>query len=308
MSRLIELKSQLEELQTAQATASALQDISALRMQGIRRGFEKNRAFFEEIKALYSIVKSDTSRASRGQPAKGRPRRAALDSRGRRSGQLFIAITSNRRFFGTLTRDIIDALVRELGAAPEAKAIIVGRVGWQYFQLQGNPKRARQLFFEDDVPTPQEFESLLQLFKEYGRVFVLYPKFINPFRQEAAIEDITYAPDVARETGKTEGAGRSRVAQERKKIAPDADYIFEPEVPAILAFFDTQVRRVLLNRVMLEAELSRTAARLFKMEEAVERADALVAATAIRLRRQRASDSDTQSLETYAGITQWNRQ
>ena len=84
-----------------------------------------------------------------------------------------------------------------------------------------------------------------------------------------------------------------------------ADYLFEPEISAILDFFDTQVRRVLLDRVMLEAELSRTAARLFKMEDAVDHARVFSHATELRLRRERASVSNTQLLETYAGITQW---
>ena len=58
MSRLNEYKQLLDEYEAAELTAGALEDISALRMQAIRSGFEKNRTFFEGIGALYSTVQS----------------------------------------------------------------------------------------------------------------------------------------------------------------------------------------------------------------------------------------------------------
>lgn len=277
MSVLTDLKTRLVEYQTAEVTAGALQDISALRAQAIRRGFEKNREFYEEIHMLYQIVQSQ---------AKKRSVDAAKPKRVR---QLYVAITSNKRFYGALIRDIIESLIKEMKASPEATALIVGKVGWQYFEQKGLIKRARQMSLADDAPTPQEIAGMLKYFEGFDRISVLYPKFYNSFKQGAAIMDITQSIEVA--TAPTEEVG----------------YIFEPEVPAILSYFDTQVRRVLFGRVLLDADLARTSARLIKMEEAEERAQGMVRLAERRIRREVAAVSNMGLLETFAGFTQWKR-
>ena len=86
-----------------------------------------------------------------------------------------------------------------------------------------------------------------------------------------------------------------------------ATYIFEPEVSAILTFFDAQVKRVLFRGVLLEAELARTAARFVRMEEAQEHAHDLTVKTMARVRRETAAVSNTELLETFAGFAQWKR-
>lgn len=276
MSRVTELKKLLDEYEAAELTAGALQDISGLRMQSIRAQFDKNRAFYEEIRALYGIVQAHGRRIGSEEQKAKKPR------------ELFVAITSNKRFYGALIRDIIQALSTHLSQSPQGSCLIVGSVGWQYFEQFGARKGARQMVLNDDSPTPQEFQTILKHFEGFDRIFVFYPKFINPFRQDVGIEDITESPAVGPVTESTL-----------------ASYLFEPEVPLILAFFDTQVRRVLFGRVLLEAELSRTAARLIKMEEAEGRAQKLVTEQRTRIRRETAAASNTQLLETFAGFTQW---
>ncbi|MGH7141552.1 MAG: F0F1 ATP synthase subunit gamma [Minisyncoccia bacterium] len=277
MSRIAELKKTLDEYEAAEITAGALEDISGLRMQSIRAQFEKNRSFYEEIRALYGVVQAQGKRIGGDQQKAKKPR------------ELFVAITSNKRFYGSLIRDIIQALSARLAQSAEGSCLIVGSVGWQYFEQFGARKGSRQMVLADDTPTPQEFETLLRHFSGFDRIYVFYPKFINPFRQDVGVEDITESPAV--------GAVAASTAEM---------YLFEPEVSLILAFFDTQVRRVLFGRVLLEAELSRTAARLIKMEEAEGRAQKLVSEQRTRIRRETAAASNTQLLETFAGFTQWS--
>jgi ATP synthase F1 gamma subunit len=287
MSRLTELRQQLEEYGAAELTAGALEDISAIRMQAIRNVFEKNRAFFEGIRDLYGTVQKFATK-----------KEATLGSQ----KHLYVAITSNKRFYGSLMRDVITSLQRALAASPGTSALVVGRVGWQYFAESGY-SQARQFVAVDDALSPQEFEKLMEYFNGYDRVFVLYPKFINPFRQDVAIEDITQSPEAdlpAKE--------KATPKKEGEVLEPsEYGYLFEPEVSQILEFFDAQVKRVLLEGVLLEAELARTAARLVRMEEAQERAHEKVVKAAFRVRRENASVSNAQLLETFAGYSKWQR-
>ena len=298
MSRLNEYKQLLDEYDAAELTAGALEDIAALRMQAIRSGFEKNRTFFEGIGALYATLRSVATKEG-GEKKLGKGKR-----------HLYVAITSNKRFYGNLMREVIAALSRALASAPETSALIIGRIGWQYFEQTNALKKARQFILVDDTPTRKEFEELMLHLDGFDRVFVLYPQFINPFRQDVGITDITQSPgeritqqESATQTPKGVGVGAPPAG------APEGvgTYIFEPEVDAILAFFDAQVKRVLFQGVLLEAELARTAARFLRMEEAQEHAHDLVVATRSRVRREMSAVSNTELLETFAGFTKWKQ-
>src|SRR3989344_8332034 len=288
MSRLNEYKQLLDEYDAAELTAGALEDIAALRMQAIRSGFEKNRTFFEGIGALYATLRSVALKEV-DEKKLGKGRR-----------HLYVAITSNKRFYGNLMREVIAALSRALASAPETNALVIGRVGWQYFEQTNTLKEARQFILADDTPTAKEFEELMHHMDGFNRVFVLYPQFINPFRQDVGITDITQSP------GERISKAPAETGEKEEQDAAET-YIFEPEVSAILAFFDAQVKRVLFRGVLLEAELARTAARFLRMEEAQEHAHGLLVATRSRVRREMAAVSNTELLETFAGFTKWKR-
>ena len=272
MSRITEYDRRIKQYASAVETVSALEDINAIRMQAIRRRFEKNRAFFDEIRALYGIV-----RASAVHEASNAARAERV---------LYVAMTANQRFAGTLAHDIVDALVRELTAHPNASCLVVGRLGWQHLEASGLASRARQVLFGSEAPTHEEFVALLSHASRFDRVFVLHGRFVNAFRQEVAMQDITQSPSPA------EGV-------------PEP-YLFEPEITAILSFFDAQVRYVLFERVLLESELARAAARFMKMEESREQASELLDTERLHRIREMAAVGNATLLETFTGYARWH--
>lgn len=274
MSRLTEFTKRIEQFEAAEQTAGSLQDINAIKMQQIRKRFEKNRTFYDELRDLYRVVHASAMRVAE------KPKAERV---------LFVAVTSDRRLAGTLTRDIVAALAVKLREQPAASSLVIGRVGWQYFAQTGLAARGRQVVIAGDMPSHEEFALLLRRFAQFDRVLVYFARFINPFRQEVALEDITQYPD------------------EREEAA-DADaesYFFEPEVPAMLEFFDSQVRYILFERVMLESDLARTAARFSTMVEAQEEAHRAVRLERTRRMRELAASSNQELLETFAGYQQW---
>lgn len=272
MSRLTDYERRIEQYAVAAETAGALEDINALRMRSIRSRFEKNQQFFDEIRALYGIVHANALREKSQEAAQ-------------QASVLYVAVTANRRFAGTLARDTIDALARELAAHPEAACLVVGRLGWQYLEAAGLAARARQILFAGEEPTEEEFASLLAHTARFDRVLVFYGRFITAFRQEVELQDITQSPELTGDTAET--------------------YIFEPELTALLAFFDAQVRYVLFARILLESDLSRTAARFITMEESRQRASELLAAEERGRTRELAATSNAALLETVAGYGHW---
>lgn len=269
MSRLSDYDRRIKQYAAAEETAGVLQDVNALKMLAIRTRFEKNQAFFDELRAVYGLVRA----ASEVETPNGVAR------------TLYVALTSNRRFAGTLVRETLEALTKALAGDPDAAVLIVGRIGWLYFQAMGQGTRARQLSFVDEEPTREEIARLLAYTARFERVYVLHPRFESAFRQRVAMEDIAQRPEAAAE--------------------PDATYLFEPEVAAIRAFFDAQVRYILFERVLLESDLAKTAARFATMEESRERASELLKTERRKRMREMAAKSNAELLETFAGFEHW---
>lgn len=275
MSVVTELQEELQGLQTARFVTTMLRDISASRLQEIRKAFEKNAAFYEEIRDLDALVQTYALRRSLIDKDKD----AATDKR-----NVFVALTSNKRFAGTLNQDITKRLIDRMESDPESECIVIGSMGQLYVQRSAYADRCEYVTFESDEPTSKEALSLIDRLSEYDQIYVFYPKFINSFHQEVALIDITHKPDL--------GTAKD----------VDVDYIFEPDIEELLSFFETQIRSILFNRVLLETKLAQTGARLTKMQRAREKAGELVEDQGYIIHKEKMSLQNMHLLETFAGF------
>lgn len=280
MSRVVDIRRTVEDFRDTGLITGALQEVSAAKMQELRGKFEQNARFFAGIREVYGIVKAHALEIERS-------RQAAAGVKRMRGRDLYIGLTSNKRFNGTLNRDIVRAVVPMVGKVENSDFLLIGLTGAQYLEETSAPEAVKRTAFDDDVPSLEELENVLSLISSYDRVFVVYPKFVNPFRQDIVMTDITQTPAAV-------------VTPETK-----ADYIFEPEIPGMLAFFEKQVRRALFERIMLETELARAAARTMKMRNAQERSDALRKRYDGILRREFATLADIELMETFIGYSFW---
>lgn len=270
----------LESLETVRFVASALFDVSAEKIGRLRAAFEKNGIFYNDISALYESVKR-TAIARGDMPA---AKAGVLK-------KMFVAFTSNVRFYGSVNTDVMRAFLEAL-PGEGVDAMVIGRTGQAFMESAESegPKRAMTyLSFEADEPTKDELQGFLDKVGSYDEVHVFYPSFLNVFSQKVGSIDITH-------TSAPTGA-----------IAPNAeiDYIFEPELPQIIRFFETRVRYLLFQRVALESELARTAARLFAMNRAQDRAEQELKVVRRAIRKDEETFNDLRLLESFSGISRW---
>jgi F0F1-type ATP synthase gamma subunit len=83
--------------------------------------------------------------------------------------------------------------------------------------------------------------------------------------------------------------------------------LFEPEVDKILAFFEKQIRTILFSRVILEADLARTAARMVTMNDASERCQDMMKQKHTEYLKVMRSFINRQLLDTFAGRSLWKK-
>lgn len=278
MSTLEQKQHEYEDVRTIRFVTSTLLEVSAERIKKLRDQFEQNQLFYSEISELYALVKANAERNDELAQAISKKER-----------KVSVAITSNSRFYGTLNRQIITSLSRHI---EEQKAetrtyMVIGSVGQRLMENSSLKKKCVYLSFAGDNPTQLEVQHLLNELDPYGEILILYPQFVNVFTQSIGKLDVTHT------------------APPEKKHEEDVEYLFEPELPRILSFFETRVRYLLFQRAMLESELARTAARLNSMSRAEDRATQEMKKVRVAILREQQTFDSLRLLESLAGSLKW---
>ncbi len=279
MSTIEETKQELQDVEILRGLSSALLEIASIRIRGLRENFETNKTFYDEVSDLYRMVKLAAKKRNYTE-------QGLVDT----GPELHVAITSNKRFYGILNRTVMDAFVEDIEEG-DRDYLIIGFTGKHLIDNTEFKKYCDTMVFKDDYPTQREMEVFLERAKPYGKVILYYPKFINIFRQEPITADITYTTELE----DIETADRV------------IEQIYEPELPHILKFFESQVRQLLFTRIMLEAELSRTAARLVKMNTTEDRAEDVIIEKKQKLRKEVMVQEDIRLLETFSSRVSWKK-
>lgn len=280
MSTLEKKKQDLQDFRTVRFVSTTLSEISAERIKSLRAEFEKNQRFHVEVSNLYRTVKLNAIR-----------RNEYAEKTSTKKKAIAVAMTSNSRFYGSLNRNIMSVFVADMQER-NRDYLVVGNTGRRYMDTVPKHKSCQYLMFKGDQPSDREIQQFLKMVDVYDQVFIYYPMFVNAFTQDVAVLDINHA---------------SATEEIQPETVEDIDYIFEPELPKILRFFETRVRHLLFHRVMLEAELSRTAARLVAMQGAEERADDAIDKMRISIRKEKETFDTMRLLESLAGRAQWKK-
>lgn len=279
MSRLGEQKQRIEDVRSARYITGALRDISAIELKRLKKKFEKNDIFYSELRELFQLIwligKDE----------------GIIDALKKRKKDLYIAYTTNRHFYGSLNHDVM----REFDKSTDKKdhCFVIGETGKQMWKSKVLQRTEVEFFsFEQDDPNPEEVNILLKKVEEYEHVYVFYPGFKSVFEQDVKMVDITYRPTVD--------------AKKKNEYQDIPQYLLEPDILEMIEFFNTQVRYILLERLLVETQIARVAARLVKMDTADQNAKELIKNELGELQRIRTSFSSRRMLETVVGFIQWH--
>lgn len=273
MSAINELKETLEQLQTAQFVTTMLRDISATRLQSIRAAFDANQAYYTELHELMALVQQYAQQHA--------PELAARPARGR----VYVALTSNKRFYGTLNHEVMRLYRAERQAHPDAAGVIIGQTGRNINELHDDALVSTYQLYKRDEPATAEMVQSIKSVAGYTEVIMIHPTFVNSFTQKAAVTDISHVPAITATTD-----------------LPTVEYLLEPDIPQMIEFFTTQIRLVLFERVLLETRLALTGARLMKMQRARERAGELVREQRQTIHKETSTVKSMRLLETFTGF------
>ncbi len=235
-----QLKEQIEAGEALKNLAESYTEIASLKLKRIREDVQRNAAFFEELLKVYAMVKTIAAREN-------------LKVNFKTKDTISIILTSNYHFYGTINNRLADTFYKQVQTY-KTDLVIIGKTGQQLLSPLSKTPNANYMLFKTDVPTEAELHKLASYIQPYNKIFVYYSQFKSVLIQLPVIKDITQSQDL------------KEVAND--PVLANLGFILEPEIAEMLVFFDTQLTALLLQETFLEAELSRTAARLISMDEA----------------------------------------
>lgn len=224
----------IEEGRSLKQIAQAYSEIANLKIKRIRAQVERNRLFFQEIAEAYSLIRS---LAIKKKILKPKPKKMVC-----------LIQTSNYRFYGKVNSSLIDFYIEKTRNL-ETDRIALGRAAIDYFKASRLFKNYQSIVLKGDQPIPGELMYLVDIIKDYNQVLIFYSSLKTLLVQEPKVTDIT----------KVQNLGGQQI---------EFRFIFEPDLPKILDFFDSQILTLLLEETFLESEVARTGSRFISMDHA----------------------------------------
>lgn len=240
-----DIKQKIDEGKSLDLITQTFTEIASSKLKRIRRGIEQNRSFFYDLSNIYSLV--NMIAVKNGITKEAKIKKTAV-----------ILISSNERFYGAITNKLIEYFVENTNSQTLDR-IVIGRTAHTYLTDTGYRFPYLKIALNRDIPTREELQMLTQQIKDYSQVLVIYSQFKSVLIQQPVTKDISQSVNAI---------DVNSGSLQMKKILQSIDYIVEPEIKVMLAFFDTQIKSLILEALFLESELSRTASRLVSMDSA----------------------------------------
>lgn len=249
-----QIEAVLEEGQSLKSIAQAFSEIASLKVKRIRNEVERNRLFFDEIAKVYGMVKAFAIK------------KGVFLSKSKQ--KLYILITSNYKFYGNINWSLIKYFIGLSEQLTDVDIVILGKGGIDHFRAARILTNYQEVVLEGDMPNSFELNNLIKLMKDYNQVLVFHTQFKSLLKQSATFTDLTAMSYYLKTTHIADAAlGKGENFMQ---------FIFEPELPKILNFFETQILTLLFEQTFLESELSRAASRFISMDQAETKANQFI--------------------------------
>jgi F0F1-type ATP synthase gamma subunit len=147
------------------------------------------------------------------------------------------------RYFNSLAAESDDAIV------------IVGRLGRDRFRAAFPRREVVYFDISEQNAKLSDLAPLLQHLLRYRHLRLVYPAFQNVVRQKPKLREV--GSDVA-----------SKMASAKQPMPTVSRYLFEPTLPEVVRFFDTELFGLVLKQLFAELDLSLVGSRITSLESA----------------------------------------
>lgn len=268
----------IEEAKSLRRITQAFTQISSSKLKRIRAGAERNRIFFNDLSTIYGLVNVIAKKRKIPRPV-------------RNGKTLTILLTSNERFYGKITSELLEFYLVQVSKI-HADKIVIGKSGVETLKSINYALTYTPMILKSDFPNNEEFVKISEMVKDYSKVLVFHPQFESVMLQKPIIADIT----------RSEQDVNIKNDETKELVEQYNNFIVEPEIKIMADFFDNQIKVLLLEATFLEAELARTASRLVTMDSAQNEAEKYLTNQELALLNAQRSIQNARILETIAAM------
>lgn len=268
-----QLKLELEESEALKLITQSLSEVAALEFKRTKNRIQHNKFFFRDISKIYSTLQVLAER-----------RRLMSKIKSIKNGKtISILLTSNYHLYGGVDNEL-SHFFHQATSKFTTERLIIGSTGISYMRAFDRSGFFKTLVLHSDLPNGAEINAIVERIKNYSQMLVFYSKFITILNQQVDVETVSL----------------EKPNMDSKNY--NLNYILEPELPQMMSFFEGQILASILNSFFLQAKLSRTAARMIRMDEAEINAGKLINKERMNLFQNKRKLQNLRVLEVFPVI------
>lgn len=240
----------MEFLTTFSSLARALQEVSIIKMQGVRDNVLKSREFHDGLIIAYQEVHAS---------AKYNAQKTHI-ALSQNKKQVAVLLSADATMYGTLSEEVYALFRTFIKDAPDCDIIIIGKLGKESFEKESF---TREFNYYDLEEVGKKYSELIKLINDlisYEQLEIFYGQFVSIYTQNAVQRSIP-----GNELKKLlEGQA------EKQSVSMDQLFLLEPSTEELELFFTRQVMGLVFRQSVFEFNLARHASRVFSLEKSLD--------------------------------------
>ena len=256
MSRNSTQPAEMTQLQLLQTITTVYGEIAAMWMVRARDSIIRSRSFVDEVHQLFVTVFSAYTKqvkqlASRSQFKRG----GKITFVSHNGKKVAVLLSANAGFYGEITKKTFEVFMKDI-REHDYEATILGKQGLAMF-IAEEPSRPHSYFeFSDEKVDQSQLLPLARHLVQYDEIRLYHGLFENFVTQVPVVDQLRADP--------------YQYLQEQKEEDKLKPHIFEPNIEAILTFFEKQIFTSVLEQSVRESQLAKFASRIMVMDRAGE--------------------------------------
>ena len=277
MPSLKALRKRISTVRSTQQITKAMKMVAAAKLRRAAEAAERARPYSSKMTEMYAAVSAGVEPESH--PLLARRPEQRID---------VLVLTSDRGLCGGYNANLLrfaGAFVRE--RAVETSIVVVGRKGLEYYRRRQAKVVMHRLGILTTPPATMAAELAAEVARRFAAeetdaVYLVYSRFRSAIAQIPSVVQLLPVAAPADD-------------------APAADYIFEPERPALLARLLPRYIEALLTQALLEAIASEHGARMSAMDSATRNASEMIDRLTLSMNRARQATITKELMEIVSG-------
>ena len=311
------IQSEIEFNKTFRYITQAYEEIAVLKMRKVRASVLSTREYLSHLTEVFFDLKKAKEKQNQLAKLKSsskdntdKEKKTLINAEADKKNtsdkitrKVSVLLSANTTLYGDLIGRIFQLFLKNI-KKDNSDLIIVGRVGKRMYDQQENKKPYVYFEIPDVGITLEELKPVIFHLVKYQKIQVYYGKFESIVTQKEISSNISGDnPYLFKD--KEEKLANTDLKKDLNN--PNFQYLFEPDLDNILAFFEDLIASSLFRQTVHETQLARWASRILSMEKAQTNIDMAIKKLYFSRTKIIKQNENQKQLNRLAGLSLWRR-